>query len=428
MRDASSNDCFAPGAGLMLHSDAVALLKARIAPAVTAEPVSLAAAGSRVLAEAVISPHPVPRHTNSAVDGYAFRHSDYNAEAGTLLPVTGRASAGHPLEEAPSSPGTAIRILTGAVIPDELDTVVMQEDTDTFEDGRRTMVRLPPGLKAGSNVRKAGEDLKQDQEIFSPGHILRPQDLAALASIGYGTVNCYRRLRVGVVSSGDEIVRAGERDLNIGEVYDANAPMLASLVRLTGAEVIDLGIWPDQRDLVTTRLAEAADGLDVIITSGGASQGEEDHMSAALAALGSRHFWRIAVKPGRPMMFGQIGQAIMVGLPGNPVAVFVCFLMYVYPLLRRLSGAPWPTPRPIMLPATFEFPKRKLGRREFWRATLTDGPDGGQVEKFARDGSGLISGLRAADGLIEVDEEVPAIRRGDFVAFIPFSEFGILSR
>ncbi len=412
----------------MRHSDAVALLKSRITPAVTAEPVSLAAAGSRVLAEAVRSPHPVPRHTNSAVDGYAFRHSDYDAEVGTLLTVRGLASAGHPLKGATSSPGTAVRILTGAVMPDGLDSVVMQEDTETFEDDGCTIVRLRPGLKAGPNVRKAGEDLKQGQEIFSPGHILRPQDLAALASIGHGTVNCYRRLRVGVVSSGDEIVRAGARDLDIGEVYDANAPMLDSLVQLTGAEVVDLGIWPDQRDLVTDRLAEAASDLDVIITSGGASQGEEDHMSGALAALGSRHFWRIAVKPGRPMMFGQIGQAIMVGLPGNPVAVFVCFLMYVYPLLRRLSGAQWPTPRPIMLPAAFEFPKRKLGRREFWRATLTDGPGGGQVEKFARDGSGLISGLRAADGLIEVDEDVPAIQRGDSVAFIPFSEFGILSR
>lgn len=428
MRDTAPNDCFAPGAGLMRHADAIALLKSRISPAVGAEAVSLACAGSRVLAESVISPYPVPRHTNAAVDGYAFCASDYNAEAGTLLTVTGRAAAGHPLATGASPSGTAVRILTGAVMPEGLDSVVMQEDVDTVEDGGQTMVRLPPGLKAGANVRKAGEDLRQGQEIFSPGHIIRPQDLAALASIGHGTIQCYRQLRVGIVSSGDEIIRAGTRELEIGEVYDANAPMMEALVRLTGAEVSDLGVWPDQLEVVTDRLAEASRTFDVIVTSGGASQGEEDHMSDALATLGSRHFWRIAVKPGRPMMFGQIGQSIMVGLPGNPVAVFVCFLMYVYPLLRRLSGAPWPTPRAITLPAAFDFPKRKLGRREFWRATWINGPDGGQVEKFARDGSGLISGLRAADGLIDVDEDIPAVRRGDPVAFIPFSEFGILSR
>ncbi len=428
MRDTDPNDCFAPGAGLMRHADAIALLKARISPAVETETVNLSAAGSRVLSESVSSPYPVPGHTNAAVDGYAFRYSDYDTEAGTLLTVTGRAAAGHPLDERTTSSGAAVRILTGAVMPDGLDSVIMQEDAGTVEEDGRTKVRLPPGLKAGANVRKAGEDLQKCQEIFSPGHILRPQDLAALASIGRGTVECYRRLSVGVVSSGDEIVRAGARELEIGEVYDANAPMLESLVRLTGALVTDLGVWPDQRDVVIHRLAEASRNLDVIITSGGASQGEEDHMSDALAALGSRHFWRIAVKPGRPMMFGQIGQSIMVGLPGNPVAVFVCFLMYVFPLLRRLSGAPWPTPRPIMLPAAFEFPKRKLGRREYWRAAFIDGPGGGQVQKFARDGSGLISGLRAADGLIEVEEDAPAIQRGDPVAFIPFSEFGILSR
>lgn len=428
MRKTASNDCFAASAELMRHADAVEQLKLAIMPTAKTEAVPLAAAGSRVLAEAVCSPYPVPRHTNAAVDGYAFSSTDYDADAGTTLPTAGRASAGHPLAPGTRLSGAAVRILTGAVMPDELDSIAMQEDTESLQDGERAMVRLPRGLKAGANVRKAGEDLQQGQEIFAPGHILRPQDLAALASIGHGTVKCFRRLRVGIVSSGDEIVRAGARELDIGEVYDANAPMLGALVGLTGAEVIDLGVWPDELDQVTRRLAEAARDLDVILTSGGASQGEEDYMSAALASLGSRHFWRIAVKPGRPMMFGQIDQAMMIGLPGNPVAVFVCFLMYVYPLLRCLAGAAWPTPRPIMMPAAFGFPNRKLGRREFWRASLIDGPDGARVEKFARDGSGLISGLRAADGLIEIDENVPAIRRGDPVAFIPFSEFGILSR
>ncbi len=425
MSDSMPTDCFAPTAGLMRHGEAVGLLKERIAPIGRSEAVELAAAGGRVLAEEVVAPHDVPRHTNSAVDGYAFSSSAYSASNGTTFPLAGRAAAGHPLKIEPGA-GTAVRILTGAVMPDSLDSVAMQENVKVSDD--ESSVQIPGGSKAGANVRNAGEDVRAGQVLFSSGHILRPQDLAALASIGCGSVTCSRRIRVGIVSSGDEVIRAGDRDLGIGEVYDANAPMLETLVRLTGAEAVDLGIWPDKREEVTNRLAEAANGLDVIITTGGASQSEEDHMSAALEVLGSRHFWRIAVKPGRPMMFGQIGSAIMIGLPGNPVAVFVCFLMYVFPMLRRLSGAEWPEPRRFELPAAFEFADRKLGRREYWRASLIDGPSGLMAEKFARDGSGLISGLRAADGLIEVDEDIPAVARGDRIAFIPFSEFGILGR
>lgn len=425
MSDNVTNDCFAPSAGLMRHAEAVGLLKARITPIGVAESVPLADAGGRVLCEDIAAPHDVPRHTNAAVDGYAFAASGYSRSDGTTFALAGRAAAGHPLQQKAGA-GEAVRILTGAVLPDGVDTVAMQEDVELSEgDGR---VRIPGGLKAGANVRKAGEDVRAGQTLLSSGHILRPQDLAALASIGRGNVPCFRRLRVGIVSSGDEVIRAGDGKLGVGEVYDANAPMLEALVRLTGAEAIDLGIWPDKRREVIRRLAEAAQNLDVIITSGGASQGEEDHMSAALGALGSCHFWRIAVKPGRPMMFGQIGSTSMIGLPGNPVAVFVCFLMYVFPLLRRLSGAAWPEPRRFMLPAAFEFANRKLGRREFWRASLVEGPSGMMAEKFARDGSGLISGLRIADGLIEVGEDVPAVAPGDQVAFIPFSEFGILGR
>ncbi|MBU1210765.1 MAG: molybdopterin molybdotransferase MoeA [Alphaproteobacteria bacterium] len=430
MSDTVPNDCFAPSAGLMQHGEAVGLLKSRIIPVGGVEAVALSAAGGRILAEEICAPYDVPRHTNAAVDGYAFAASDYSRTEGTSFALAGRAAAGHPLQQMPGT-GEAVRILTGAVLPEGVDTVAMQEDVEISGDAANSSgprVRIPGGLKPGANVRKAGEDVRAGHELFSNGHLLRPQDLAALASIGRGIVSCSRRLRVGIVSSGDEVIRAGQRELGIGEVYDANAPMLEALVRLTGAEAIDLGIWPDRRDEVTSRLAEAANSLDVIITSGGASLGEEDHMSAALGMLGSCHFWRIAVKPGRPMMFGQIGSATMIGLPGNPVAVFVCFLMYVYPLLRRSSGAAWPEPRRFMLPAAFEFANRKLGRREFWRASLIEGPNGLMAEKFARDGSGLISGLRAADGLIEVGEDVPAVARGDAIAFIPFSEFGILGR
>jgi molybdopterin molybdotransferase len=208
-------------------------------------------------------------------------------------------------------------------------------------------------------------------------------------------------------------------------VYDANQPMLRALCGLAGAEVRDCGVWPDDRDAVKQRLAELAPSVDVILTSGGASMGDEDHMSAALAELGKRHFWQIAVKPGRPLMLGQIGQTVVVGLPGNPVAVFVCFLIYVWPMLAALSGAGWREAARMPARTVFDFGKRKPGRREYWRGTYHYGAEGVSVDKFRRDGSGLISGLRAANCLIEIPETAGDIEVGTVVQVIPFPEFGI---
>ncbi len=231
---------------------------------------------------------------------------------------------------------------------------------------------------------------------------------------------------MAILSSGDEIVRPGAAALQPGQVYDANAPMLTALVASAGARPHDLGVVPDRLDVIRRTLAEAATRHQVILTTGGASRGEEDHMITALELLGKRHLWQLAIKPGRPMSMGQIGDCVVVGLPGNPVAVFVCFLLYVWPMLRRLGGAPWPEPRRLRLPATFDVSGRKPGRREFWRAMLVEGPTGLAVDKFQRDGSGLISGLRAADGLIDIPEAHGDVRHGDLVDFIPFSTFGIL--
>ncbi|MCL4765716.1 MAG: molybdopterin molybdotransferase MoeA [Hyphomicrobiaceae bacterium] len=426
MRGKIIDDCFRPAQALMRHADAIELLRSRIAPIAPSETVRLKAALGRILARPVAAAHPVPAHTNSAVDGYAFAYRDYDRDSGAAFEVSARAAAGHGLS-VPPPPGTAVRIFTGAAMPPDLDTVAMQEDC-TATGGAASRVRIPGGLKPGANVRGAGEDVAAGAELFAAGHVVRPQDLAALASIGLAEVDCFARLRLAIVSTGDELIRAGEADLASGQVYDANAPMLGGLAALAGCEAHDLGIWPDDADEVRARLAAAAETFDVILTSGGASRGEEDHMGAALAALGSRHFWQLAIKPGRPMMFGQIGRSIVAGLPGNPVAVFVCFLMYVWPLLRRLSGAPWPEPRRIPMRAAFELPGRKVGRREFWRGMLVETADGPAVDKFARDGSGLITGLRMADGLIDIPEEVDAVKRGDTVPFLPFTEFGILGR
>jgi molybdopterin molybdotransferase len=420
------DDCFAHDKRRLRHDEALAILKERVRPVAGEEPVSLADAAGRILAAAAVAPHPVPAHTNAAVDGFSFAAADYDAGAGTQLTVEGRAAAGHPLEGRPRR-GTAVRIFTGAMLPDGHDTVVMQEDVRTGEIDGRLAARIPAGVKRGANVRKAGEDVKEGATVLAPGAVLRPQDVAALASLGFGEVTCFRRLRVAIVSTGDEVVRAGA-PLKPGQVHDANAPMLAALSANAGAAPVDLGVFADELDAVKEKLREAAHRFDVILTTGGASRGEEDHMVAALDALGKRHLWQLAIKPGRPMSFGQIGDAVVLGLPGNPVAVFVCFLLYAWPLLRRMGGAEWPEPRRYRLPALFAFPNRKVGRREFWRGILRAEPPGLAVDKFARDGSGLISGLCAADGLIDIPEDVAEVKPGDPVAFIPFAEFGIVGR
>ncbi len=425
------DDCFLTNRPSMSHAAALAIFRQRIVGIALPELVTLRDLSGRILAERVTAEIPVPAHTNSAVDGYAFAAATYGRAAGSTFPVAGRSAAGHAL--ASSAPtGAAVRIFTGAVMPPELDTVAMQEDC-TVVDGH---VSIPGGLKPGANVRKAGEDVAGGTELFEVGHILRPQDLAALASIGRAEMSCYRRLRVALVSSGDEVIRPdGSTTLQPGQVFDANGPLLAALAELAGAETHDLGVWPDDIDVITRNLADAASRYDLILTSGGASKGEEDHMGPAIDRLGKRHLWQVAIKPGRPIMFGQIAssngagdrQTVIVGLPGNPVAVFVCFLMYVFPMIRALGGAPWREPRRYQLPATFAFKGRKTGRREFWRGTLVEG-SGGQlsVDKFARDGSGLISGLRAADGLIDIPEDHGDVAVGDLVSFIPFTEFGIV--
>lgn len=422
------DDCFAHSKPRLRHDEALAILRQRVVTVVGSELTMLPGAAGRILAAPIAAPFDIPFHTNAAVDGFSFASADYGVETGAEMAVAGRAAAGHRLEQKPA-PGTAVRIFTGAVMPEGHDTVVMQEDVRFGSGGGHDIVRIPPGLKRGVNVRKAGEDVRAGETVLQAGSVLRPQDLAALASLGTAEVECFARLKVGIVSSGDEVVRvAPGTKLTEGQVYDANAPMLAALIASAGAQAVDLGVFPDDPAHVRQRLAAAARELNVIVTSGGASRGEEDHLATAIDALGKQHLWQLAIKPGRPMSFGQIGDCAVLALPGNPVAVFVCFLLYVWPLLRRMGGAQWPEPRRYRLPAAFAFPNRKTGRREFWRGILKETPRGLAVDKFARDGSGLISGLRAADGLIDIPEEVPHVVPGELVSFIPFSEFGIVGR
>ncbi len=418
------DDCFLHDGDRLRHGDALALLKDRVRPVAGKEIIDLGNANGRILAQTIKAPRPVPATDNSAVDGYGFAHSDYLALGGRL-PVSDRIVAGHPAKS-PLAAGTAARIFTGAVMPENADTIVMQEDT-TIVSGDPDMVVIPEGLKAGANCRKAGEDLAEGDIILDAGTRLRPQDIAAIASTGLDSISCFAPLKLALVSTGDEILRPGVA-FSPGKVYDANFFLLRGLLEGVGAEISDLGILEDKAGAVRDALEEAAKNHDAILTTGGASRGEEDHVVKSVDALGKLHMWQLAIKPGRPMSFGQIGDCMFLGLPGNPVAAMVCFLLYVRPVLLRLGGADWRDPVRYQVPATFAMTK-KPGRREFLRGIVEQDAGGtASVKRFPRDGSGLISSLRLADGLIEIGEEVKQIHPGDPVWFLPFPELGVMPR
>ncbi|MEX0343675.1 MAG: gephyrin-like molybdotransferase Glp [Rhizobiaceae bacterium] len=415
------DDCFLHDKDRLRHEECLGLILERLGPVTGKSTVPIDTASGMYLAQDVAAPRDVPLHTNSAVDGYAFAHSSLAATGGTLE-VAARIAAGE-LTPAPLAAGTAARIFTGATLPSGADTVVMQEDCEASSDGRS--VDIPAGAKPGSNIRKAGEDLRAGDAVLNTGQRLRPQDIATLASIGFAEVEMFEPVRVALVSSGNELVQPGE-PISEGQVYDSNRTMIASLLSSLPVQVTDLGVLADDASIVETKLEQACEAHDLILTSGGASRGEEDHIVEVLDKLGKRHLWQIAIKPGRPMVMGQIGDCAVMGLPGNPVAAFVCFLLYCRPAIARLGGGIWLEPQRFPVQAGFSVPKKKPDRREFWRGWLEHDQDGRLVaQKFTRDGSGLISGLRQATGLIEVTEDVTEIRQGQELAFIPFSQFGI---
>ncbi|WP_245294044.1 gephyrin-like molybdotransferase Glp [Methylobrevis pamukkalensis] len=419
------DDCFRHDDRVLTHEEAVALILARVPAVAGTERVPVEAAVGRVLAEDIHAPRDVPLTDTSAVDGWAFAHADYAAS--NRLPVSRRIMAGRAAPDALAT-GTAARIFTGAAMPEGADTVAMQEDCRAEETADGLVVVVPPGLRPGANRRRAGEDLVAGALVARAGTGLRPQDLAAIGSLGLAEISVTRRLRVALCSTGDEIVRPGG-PIRPGEVYDSNHVLLASLFSRIDADVDDLGILPDDAGSVRAALATAAASHDLVLTSGGTSRGEGDHVADAVDALGHRHLWHLAVKPGRPLSFGQIGDCLFLGLPGNPVAALVGFLLYGQPLLARLSGRAWRPPVRYPLPAAFAIPSRKTGRREFLRGILITRPDGSlAVDKYARDGSGLITGLRAADGLVEIPEQATSVVEGATVAFIPFTEFGLPPR
>lgn len=393
---------------LLEFSVARQMLLDRARPVAGTELVSTLSAAGRVLAEPVRSSLNVPPMDNTGMDGYALRVADV-PEAGTRLRVSQRIPAGavgHPLE-----PGTAARIFTGAPIPEGADTVVMQELTE--REGDDVIVNQVP--RPGEWIRRTGEDIMDGAEILSTGTRLRAQEVGLAASVGVPAVSVFRRLKVAIFFTGDELVMPGE-PLHDGAIYNSNRFVLNSLLRRMGCEVTDLGIVRDSLDETRAALRQAAQGHDLIITSGGVSVGEEDHVKPAVEAEGSLELWNIAMKPGKPLAHGRVGEAAFVGLPGNPVSTFLVFLLMVRPFVLRCQGVTDVLPRPLQLRADFDWLK-PIRRREFIRVKVND--EGG-LDLYPNQSSGVLTSTSWADGVAEVPAETP-IRRGETVTYHPFS-------
>ncbi|MBY6137565.1 hypothetical protein KUV61_17145 [Nocardioides marinus] len=410
-----SNDCFALPAGVDWTpvDDALELLRTRLTPVTRAETVPLEAALGRVLAQDVAARRANPPQPNTAVDGYGFA-GGRPAGAHVLPLVEGRAAAGVPFDGAVPA-GQAIRVLTGAALPDGVDTVILEEDVNT--DGRQIAFNGP--LKQGANTRRAGEDVQAGAVILTAGRVITPADLALAAATGLAELPVRQPLRVGVLSTGDELVEAG-MPAGPGQIYDANRPMLLALLRQMGFQALDLGRAADDRGDLRARLDDAAARADVILTSGGASAGDEDHVSALLREAGAMQEWRIALKPGRPLALGMWQGTPVFGLPGNPVAALVCTLIFARPAMGLMAGAGWQRPQGFEVPAGFE-KRKKPGRREYLRARMRDG----RAEVFASEGSGRISGLSWAEGLVELPDGAVHVKPGDPVRFIPYGSFAM---
>lgn len=410
-----SDDCFAFGGPMMSVDEAVALIAARVTAIHDIETVSLIEADGRVLASDISAPLPLPPFTNSAVDGYAVRSGDLS-RGEQAFPVAGRVQAGASARE-PIRPGHAMRIFTGAPMPEDADTVFMQEDVRIDADGR---VVLPAGLKPGANVRPAGEDIAMGHRALRSSQRLRPQDIALAAAFGLTHLNVRRRIRVAVFSTGNELVSpGGSREAS--QLFDSNRFMLMAMLGRLGCEVSDLGILKDDRTSLAHALKDAADAHDLILTTGGVSTGEEDHVKAGVESVGTLVLWRMAIKPGRPVAMGIIDGTPLIGLPGNPVASFVTFVHVVRPTVLALAGAAQQPLVPMPVRAAFTYAK-KIARREYVRVSLRKSEDGVlEAVKFPREGAGLLSSLVETDGLVELGEAIGRVEPGQMVGFLAYA-------
>ncbi len=404
-------DCCA-SPGLISVEQAIEKILAQATAVEQTETVDILDALNRVLAEDFHSAIDVPGYDNSAMDGYAIRSADCQT-SGVELPVTQRIPAGRPGTKL--EPKTAARIFTGAPVPEGADAVVMQEKCES--DGDRVTINTV--VKAGANVRRAGEDIAKDSIVLTAGKRLRAQELGLLASVGLAELKVKRKLKVATFFTGDEIVSPGQ-PLASGQIYNSNRYTLRGLLQAMDCEVIDLGIVPDTLDATLDVLKQAATDTDLVITSGGVSVGEEDYVRIALEQLGELSMWRIAMKPGKPLAFGKVGGALFIGLPGNPVAVFVTFLVFARSLILKLQGAEDYHVKHISVIADFDWPEIK--RQEYLRVRVSQKDNQTVARLFPHQGSGVLSSASWADGLVEASPG-KAISAGDSVQYLPFQGF-----
>lgn len=378
------------------------------------ESVAIRSALDRYLARPIVSAVDVPSHTNSAMDGYAIRGADIPADGQTELHLIGSALAGHAYPGTVQA-GECVRITTGAMVPEGCDSVVPQEDVEA----RGERILISSHARPGAHVRQAGEDIRRGSDVFTPGHKLRPADIGLLASLGISEVKVKRPIRVAFFSTGDELRSIGE-PLKEGEVYDSNRYTLYSMLTKMGCQVIDMGVVADSPDAIRTAFREASEIADVILTSGGVSVGDADYVKMVLNELGKIRFWKIKMKPGRPLAFGQLGKAVFFGLPGNPVAVMVTFYQFVRPALRKMQGEQDITDLKFNA-ITATALKKTEGRTEFLRGSLTLDPQGRLVvHSTGPQGSGILSSMARANCFIVMSEQQASIEAGESVEVQPF--------
>jgi len=400
---------------LLAYDDALAQLTGSLQTLAAITDVPLLQARGRVLARSIDADIDVPGCAMSSMDGYAISTADLGATALTQLPLAQRIAAGD--AEAVHVPGSAARIFTGAPIPSGADAVIMQEQVEVSEQG----ICFEQRPVSGQNIRPRGNDIRRGSTVLHQGMRLRPQDIGLAASIGLGSLPVFEPVRVGMFFTGDELVEPGEA-LGSGKIYDSNRYTLHGLLESLGCEIVDLGLVGDTLEATCTAMLKASSQADLVVTSGGVSVGEEDHVRIAIEKLGELRMWKLGIKPGKPLAYGRINDTAFIGLPGNPVSVFATFCLFVCPVIQTMQGRDWRKPVPLPVPADFDWPKPD-SRREFLRARLVRGADGNtRVRIFPNQDSGVLTSTVWADGFVEIAENT-TVQRGDIVDYLPLAQF-----
>ena len=369
---------------------------------------------NRISGENIISSINVPAHSNSAVDGYAINFKEYS-NGNRKFKIIGKSSAGHPFNKKVQKLNS-IRVLTGAILPPNLDTIIMEEDCKITNN----ILTLPDNVKKGINYRYLGEDIKKNSIVYKKGHKIKPQDIGVLASLGIKRIRAYKALKIAIFSSGDELVNVG-KPLNKGQIYDSNREMIIAFLGKLGFLVTDLGILKDKSDVIENKLKKASINNDLIITSGGMSLGDEDHIKNIIDNKGSIYAWRLAIKPGRPVGFGMFNKCPIIGLPGNPAAAFITFLVVAIPILKQMSGQLVNKYNLIPITSDFYYTKKK-GRKEFIRVKLINKKNKLTAQKFPKAGAGILTSTTWSSGIGILDEKVEEIKPGDKINYLSFNE------